>query len=373
MKRNDYSNYNRGQEISGVTFQQHQNQVIESLNTVMSSLGLDADEKTVLWGLKNDGSGDTYNISEGAIFTQGEIFLVDAFSGTDSTNVPVLNPITLEIGDQVRFADGSIQAVHMDYKYQITLAATDSGEVNFADLKQLKDVLSVMLDVDAKLDTFKADIVDGASEGFDTLAEIETALAAKADQSAITQLQADITAANTYTDNEIGVLTAGAGDLDTFAEVGIVMEGHQTGGASWQSEGTVMNYANPIVNRVLLNNEVLHFHNADIPAARLSASNEKPRIVKLFCDFHYAKEGPDNDSFSISLVYRETGDSVWQPLRGKSLFGDGNIKHCSMRAHLELTVPPTNDLQFGIKLIHAGGNLSATISAEAEIEFDTIY
>ncbi len=373
MKRNDYSNYNRGQEISGVTFQQHQNQVIETLNSVMLALGLDANEKTVLWGLQNSGSGSSYNISAGAIFTQGEIFLVDAFSGTSSTNVPVLNPVTLEVGDPVRFADGSIEAVHKDHKYEISMEAQGSGDVNYADLKQLKDVLAVMLDVDAKLNTFKSEIVDGASEGFDTLAELEAALAAKADQSSITQLQSDITAANTYTDTKVGELTAGANDLDTLAKVEEAAEGFQTGGASWQNTGAIMDYANPIVTRVLNHNDILHFHNADIPAARLTASIEKPRIVKLFCDFHYLKEGSDNDSFDIILVYREVGDSIWQSLRGKSLFGDGNIKHCSMRAHLEMVTAPSNNLQFGLKLVHDSGGNSAKISAETEIEFDTIY
>ena len=372
MKRNDYSNYNRGQEISGVTFQQHQNQVIETLNSVMLSLGMDPTAKTVLWGLENSGTGTNYDVSAGAIFTQGEIFLVDAFSGTSATQVPVLNPVTLEVGDPVRFADGSIEAVHLDHKYQISLDIEGAGEVNFSNLVQLKDVLSVMLDVDSKLSIFKNDIIGGASEGFDTLEELENALVAKADQASVAQLQADVAAANTYTDTKVAELTVGATDLNTFAKVEDAAEGYQTGGASWQNTGTIMNYANPIVNRVFNHNEIIHFNNADIPFTRLSASIEKPRVVKLFCDFHYSKQGTDNDSFDVILVYKETSNSVWQPLRGKSLFGDGNIKHCSMRAHLQLVSQPGSDLQFGLKLVHSGGT-AATISAEAEIEFDTIY
>ncbi|MCE7990436.1 MAG: hypothetical protein HEP71_00595 [Roseivirga sp.] len=370
MKRNDYSNYNRGQEISGVTFQQHQNQVIESLNTVMLSLGLDANEKTVLWGLKNDGSGDTYNISAGAIFTQGEIFLVDAFSGTDSTNVPVLNPVTLEIGDQVRFADGSIEAVHMDYKYQITLAAVDSGEVNFADLKQLKDVLSVMLDVDAKLNTFKADIVDGASEGFDTLAEVETALTAKADQSVITQLQTDIAAANTYTDNEIAVLTAGAGDLDTFAEVSSALDHVNSGGVSSQATGSLINANTPPVS-ITTSGTILQLTSADIQVGELFASSEKPKIVTVFCDMFYQEEGTADD-FELELMYRIGTTGSWESIRRKYLKSNSSKLHAALRGQFKLVTTPTDIIQFAVKMVH-DANDQVYLSPVNEIEFDAVY
>lgn len=347
MKRNDYSNYNRGQEISGVTFQQHQNQVIESLNTVMLSLGLDADEKTVLWGLKNDGSGDTYNISEGAIFTQGEIFLVDAFSGTDSTNVPVLNPVTLEIGDQVRFADGSIQAVHMDYKYQVTLAAVDSGEVNFADLKQLKDVLSVMLDVDAKLDTFKTDIIAGASEGFDTLAELEAVLASKVNQTSHDALDLRVAA------NELVV-----GNIENY---------RSKGGSNIAIGSTIDHSTDNLQTIVHGTDKTLMFSSEAIAAADLIVANSNPRRVFAFFSMLLHKQGTGEDLLNIHVQYRVNGGGwtdlrvyyfrIWQPM------------HVELKAPVQFTSTPAGPVEFALEFERLGGD-STYVSPDSSITFD---
>lgn len=361
MKRNDYSNYSRGQEISGVTFQQHQNQVIESLNTVMLSLGLDPDDKTVLWGLVNDGSETTYNISEGAIFTQGEIFLVDAFSGADSSNVPVLNPVDIEVGEPVRFADGSINAVHIDHKYQIALAAVDSGEVNFSDLKQLKDVLALMLDVDAKLDTFKADLIGGASEGFDTLADLEAALGGDINfgTNLLQQLATKASQVNHDT-------------LDTRVKANEVVvggiESYRSKGGSNIAEGATVNHLTASLERVYSGtNKVLTFSSASIAAADLVVADDNPRRILTFFSMFLDKEGTGADSLNIYIKYRVNG-SGWTNLRIYN-FIVSQLVHVELKASVEFVSTPVGDVEFALEFERVIAD-STYVSYDSSITFD---
>ncbi len=362
MKRNDYSNYNRGQEISGVTFQQHQNQVIETLNSVMLSLGLDANEKTALWGLQNSGSGSSYNISAGAIFTQGEIFLVDAFSGTSSTNVPVLNPVTLEVGDPVRFADGSIEAVHKDHKYEISMGAEGSGEVNYADLKQLKDVLAVMLDVDAKLNTFKSEIVDGASEGFDTLAEIQAALGDDPDFA--TNISNQIS-------GKASQLSQDALNTRVTANESVVanIESYRSKGGSNIGTGVTVNHMTSNLQQILATaNKTLAFTGTSIPSTDLVVTDfSKPRRILAFFSLLVDKEGGDQDEAKIYIKYRVNGGGwstlrtyhilIWQPM------------HLDLKAPVQFTATPAGPVEFALEFERVGST-SFMVTQDGSIAFD---
>ncbi len=146
MKRNDYSQQIRGQEISGTTFEQHQNQVLEGLSAIVQSLGLDSEELTILYGLEDEGSSGNYSITAGAVFHQGEIFLVEAFTGAHSGNlVPVFEIDALPVGDPTGFADGTTSQVHFDYKYKIEVKASGSGRGDYSQAARLPEKLSAHL------------------------------------------------------------------------------------------------------------------------------------------------------------------------------------------------------------------------------------
>lgn len=90
----------------------------------------------VLYGLVDSGSGLVHNISDGAIFVVGEIFLVDAVAFTSpSGEVPVLNLTTTQYtvdADPVTFTDLAIRNVHNIRKYEIVSAT--SGDIAFSSL-----------------------------------------------------------------------------------------------------------------------------------------------------------------------------------------------------------------------------------------------
>lgn len=93
----------------------------------------------VIYGCVNTGSGSSYNISAGAIFYQGEIYLVDATTFTTSgSNVPVCTITTTYYtgteADQVEFTDSVLRNVHEIRKIVIASGASGSGTVNYANL-----------------------------------------------------------------------------------------------------------------------------------------------------------------------------------------------------------------------------------------------
>lgn len=93
----------------------------------------------VLFGCENSGAGSSYNISAGAIFYNGEIYLVDATTFTTSGgNVPVCTITTTYYtgtdADGVVFTDSVTRNVHEIRKIVIASGASGSGTVNYADL-----------------------------------------------------------------------------------------------------------------------------------------------------------------------------------------------------------------------------------------------
>ena len=90
----------------------------------------------VLYGCVNTGTGLNYNISAGAVFYQGEIFLVDAAAFTTTgTNVPVMSLIVTQYtvnADPVTFTDSTVHNVHNIRKIQIASGVSGSGYSDYS-------------------------------------------------------------------------------------------------------------------------------------------------------------------------------------------------------------------------------------------------
>lgn len=113
---------------------------------VLASIGAAYDPAKVyaLFGCVNSGSGNNYNITAGAVFYAGEIYLVDAVSfATSGSNVGVFQAVTVQYtnnADPVTFTDGTVHNVHNNRKIRVIEGASGSGisdysagfSVNFA-------------------------------------------------------------------------------------------------------------------------------------------------------------------------------------------------------------------------------------------------
>ena len=91
----------------------------------------------ILFGCVNTGDGNSYNISAGAVFYQGEVYLVDAavFS-TTGANTAVFTQVTTQYvsyADPVTFTDSSVHNIHNIRKMVISSGASGSGIANWAD------------------------------------------------------------------------------------------------------------------------------------------------------------------------------------------------------------------------------------------------
>ena len=92
----------------------------------------------ILFGCKNTGSGTSYVISAGAIYYNGEVYLVDAVSFTAASGqTAVLNFVTTSYtvnADPVTFTDGVAHNVHTIQKIAIASGVSGSGVSDFANL-----------------------------------------------------------------------------------------------------------------------------------------------------------------------------------------------------------------------------------------------
>lgn len=108
---------------------------------ISSIVNYDSSKIYILYGLINSGSGANYNISSGAVFYSGEVFLVDAASGT-LTGANVVTGIlgtTFFIGsnaDPVVFTDGVSRNVHQIRKINLTPGLSGSGIANYSDFRK---------------------------------------------------------------------------------------------------------------------------------------------------------------------------------------------------------------------------------------------
>lgn len=92
--------------------------------------------------IDSDPDANDYDISAGAVLYNGEVFQVDAFTGSDATDVPVLTLVeTYRTGDPVKFSDNNDYNVHVVRKLAWSMAAAGSGIADFDEVVRFKDTI----------------------------------------------------------------------------------------------------------------------------------------------------------------------------------------------------------------------------------------
>jgi len=102
----------------------------------MNILNYDASKIYVLYGCVNSGSGANFVISAGAVFFNGEVYLVPAATFTTSGGNVAIGTVTTTYftatnADPVEFTDAILRSVHEIR--QIVISSGTSGATNYAD------------------------------------------------------------------------------------------------------------------------------------------------------------------------------------------------------------------------------------------------
>jgi hypothetical protein len=99
----------------------------------------------VFWGCVNTGSGLNYIISAGAIYNNGELFLVDAVTFTAAAGQLAVGAITTTFystnADPVTFSDAISRNVHQIRKIVFASGSSGSRDVDFPNLVGAPNVL----------------------------------------------------------------------------------------------------------------------------------------------------------------------------------------------------------------------------------------
>lgn len=111
--------------------------------TIRARIGdsYDTTKAYLLYGLKRTGSGLVFNVTAGALFFNGEVYIVDAFSFTAAGGQTAVGTITTTffsdpIADPTRFTDGSDHDIHEIRKIVFSSAVAGSGDIDFVNLIQ---------------------------------------------------------------------------------------------------------------------------------------------------------------------------------------------------------------------------------------------
>lgn len=136
------------------TLQFLQDSYYEIVNAVMSALvgpGYDPTVVYMLYGGINGATAPAYNITAGAVFYNGEVFLMDgaAFT-TTGTNVAVISIIQTQYttdADPVTFTDSAVRNVHNIRKIQVTQGAAGSTIANYGQVFFLNFVIPKQLNL----------------------------------------------------------------------------------------------------------------------------------------------------------------------------------------------------------------------------------
>jgi hypothetical protein len=138
-----------GQPFTQGTWQHLQAAYTEALDAMAKSVigpGYDPTKYYVLYGCKNIGTSTVPNITAGAIFFNGEIYLVSAFTATLTGSNVVVGNITQSFfsasnADPLPFTDGSTHNVHVINTIVFSQGLTGSGSVDYLNLMQTQLVL----------------------------------------------------------------------------------------------------------------------------------------------------------------------------------------------------------------------------------------
>jgi len=118
--------------------------------TTISLIGsaYDATKCYILYGLVNSGAGPVYNITSGAVFYGGEVFMVDAYSGTTSGSNVVTGVVSTTFfaasnADPVTFTDGVIRNVHQIRKVVLQLGLSGSGIADYNNFRVINSSTNI--------------------------------------------------------------------------------------------------------------------------------------------------------------------------------------------------------------------------------------
>lgn len=119
-----------------VFLQQAYTQIVAAAMQALLSPSYNPSTVYVLFGVVNSGTGAFYNITAGAVFYQGEIFLVPAASFTATgSNVGVFKIDTTQFttnADPVTFTDMTVRNVHNIRQVLVVQGASGSGIADYS-------------------------------------------------------------------------------------------------------------------------------------------------------------------------------------------------------------------------------------------------
>lgn len=133
---------NVGMPIKSGTIDQIQSAYIEAIDALVKNAigtGYDPTKFYVFYGADNDNVAPDYQITAGALFFNGIIYLFDAATFTATGAQVAVGTITTSYvvatnADPVVFTDGNSNNVHEIKKIVWSAGDVDSGDVNFSDL-----------------------------------------------------------------------------------------------------------------------------------------------------------------------------------------------------------------------------------------------
>lgn len=179
MKKIDLSNIVDGVRKLGAVkqlFEHMESGYVTALSDLLYGLLASSNGPTALYGCVNSGSGSTYTISAGAIFHNGEVYTIPAFSGVaPGVQVPVLslvNTIT-----QLAYTDNTNQNTLQTRTYAWSFGASGSGLADFSAVTTLKNRINTnLLDVPGQVTAAVNAVINAAPGALDTLDELAAAL-----------------------------------------------------------------------------------------------------------------------------------------------------------------------------------------------------
>lgn len=147
MKKVDTSNiieFVRKLGATGVTLTHIIAAIQETTDAIVRGITENAGGAIVLYGCVNSGAGSNYIISAGAIWYNGEIYLVDAFTGTTGGGQTIVLSIvtTYDSGDPVKYSNNQSYYTHSIRKIQFNVGTSGSGIINFSAVTYLSNMVS---------------------------------------------------------------------------------------------------------------------------------------------------------------------------------------------------------------------------------------
>lgn len=150
MKTIDLSNISEGIRMLNAraeTFLHMQEGYKEAMAQIVKGLGVSDSDVTSLYGVVDSGINPAYIISAGSVYYNGEIYSVDAFSGTATgADVPVLSlATTYRTGDPIVYTDGNSFNTHAVRKLAWSFGLTGTGIKDYSQLVRIATALAATM------------------------------------------------------------------------------------------------------------------------------------------------------------------------------------------------------------------------------------